>query len=161
MPTADDVLTILQAELAVLYEGQRNVVLASPQVGSACCARFSEDGGWYRAVVASVSPKGVTVHYVDYGNSETVDPSQVFVLQPNSLSTPVQAIECSLSNVPDSPAHEEAVSNFSPLVTDKELLVTFKNQLDPTSGKWLYKRVERTLEVPSSPSLVSLRSCQR
>ena len=102
--------------------------------GSACCARFSEDGGWYRAVVASVSLEGVTVRYVDYGNSETVDPSQVFVLQPNSLSTPVQAIECSLSNVPDSPAREEAVSNFSALVTNKELLVTFKNQLDPTSG---------------------------
>ena len=47
--------------------------------GSVCCARFSEDGGWYRAVVASVSPEGVTVCYVDYGNSETVDPSQVFV----------------------------------------------------------------------------------
>ena len=82
-------------------------------------------------MVASVSPEGVTVCYVDYSNSETVDPSQVFVLQPNFLSTPVQAIECSLSNVPDSPAHEETVSNFSALVTDKELLVTFKNQLGP------------------------------
>ena len=100
--------------------------------GSACCARFSEeDGDWYRAVVASVSSEGVTVCYLDYGNSETVDPSQVFVLQPNSLSTPVQAIECSLSNVPDSPAHEEALSNFLALVTEKELLFTFKNQLGP------------------------------
>ena len=81
------------------------------------------------AVVASVSPEGVTVRYMDYSNSETVDPSQVFVLQLNFLSTPVQAIECSLSNVPDSPAHEEAVSKFSALVTDKELLVTFNNQL--------------------------------
>ena len=85
-------------------------------------------------MVASVSPEGVTVCYVDYSNSETVDPSQVFVLQPNFLSTPVQAIECSLSNVPDSPAHEERVSNFLAFVTDKELLVTFKNQLG--SNKW-------------------------
>ena len=98
-------------------------------------------------MVASVSPEGVTVCYVDYGNSETVDLSQMFVLQPNSLSTPVQAIECSLSNVPDSFAHEEAVSNFSALVTAKELLVTLG------SNKWEVALQESgediNMEVPS------------
>jgi hypothetical protein len=45
--------------------------------GQLCCAKYSEDGQWYRATVLAVEPQsmGTTktllkIRYVDYGNIE-------------------------------------------------------------------------------------------
>ena len=136
MPAADDILAVLQSGLTDVYGETQGVVLTKIQVGDACCTQFSEDGGWYRATVIALSSSNVTVRFLDYGNSEVVDASEVFVLQPDFFSTPVQAIECSLANLSPIGATytEDALSNLSKLILDKPLSVTFRNKLEV--NKW-------------------------
>ena len=68
--------------------------IVSPAIGQPCVALFEEM--WYRAKVLHVSVNDLTVHYVDYGNTETAKPSGVKQIMPTFLETPVIAVECSL-----------------------------------------------------------------
>ena len=68
--------------------------LVSPTVGQPCVALFEEM--WYRAEIVNSSVNDVTVHYVDYGNDETLKPSEVKQITPLFLKTRKVAIECSL-----------------------------------------------------------------
>lgn len=45
-----------------------------PAEGEMCCAKFSQDGRWYRGLVVSVylTTNTVLIFYIDYGNSEIV-----------------------------------------------------------------------------------------
>lgn len=46
-------------------------------IGVACCAQYTTDDGWYRAIILHIDPSGyVGVLYVDYGNSEYVPPDR-------------------------------------------------------------------------------------
>ena len=69
-----------------------------------CCARYSEDGHWYRAKImncatASRGTDQVMVHFVDYGNGELVDLHSVRPLPDKFAPRPVQVIRCSLSGI--------------------------------------------------------------
>ena len=79
--------------------GANEELLLSPSPGDPCCAQFSEDGCWYRAVVLSTASKGVTVLYIDYGNSETVPSSKIKKLIPKFSELPQQGIECTLNRI--------------------------------------------------------------
>ena len=48
--------------------------------GSLCCVRFSEDDELYRVRLGDCSDSLVTVHYVDYGNTEEVEADRVLEL---------------------------------------------------------------------------------
>ena len=79
--------------------GANEELLSSPSSGDPCCAQFSEDGCWYRAVVLSTPPQGVTVQYVDYGNSETLPLNKIKKLIPKFSDLPQQGIECTLNRI--------------------------------------------------------------
>lgn len=79
--------------------GANEQLLSSPSPGDPCCAQFSEDGCWYRAVVLNTSPKGVSVLYIDYGNSETVPANRIKKLIPKFSELPQQGIECTLNRI--------------------------------------------------------------
>lgn len=79
--------------------GANEELLSSPSPGDPCCAQFSEDGCWYRAVVMNSSPKGVTVQYIDYGNSETLPLDKIKKLIPKFSDLPQQGIECTLNRI--------------------------------------------------------------
>ncbi|KFQ18909.1 Tudor domain-containing protein 1, partial [Merops nubicus] len=85
--------------------------LFKPKVGEACCARFSGDGQWYRALVLKASQSVVKVLYADYGNTETLPFSKVLPIPNSYLTLPFQAITCSLAGI------EKAT--WSPLLLDK------------------------------------------
>ena len=68
--------------------------LNSPVVGQPCVALYEEM--WYRAQITSVSGNELIVHYVDYGNAETVQTSTVKQMVPLFLKVPQAAIECSI-----------------------------------------------------------------
>ena len=65
-----------------------------------CVAKFSEDQKFYRVDVQCVNYNGtVDVHYVDFGNSETVTTEQLWYMEPIFLSLPKQALRMSLYGV--------------------------------------------------------------
>ncbi|XP_068054207.1 tudor domain-containing protein 1 isoform X2 [Anomalospiza imberbis] len=82
-----------------------------PKLGEACCAQFSGNGNWYRAVVLEASQSAVKVLYGDYGNTETLPLSKVLPITDTYLKLPFQTITCSLAGI------EKA--KWSPLVLDK------------------------------------------
>lgn len=73
--------------------------LANPSVGDPCCAKFSEDKSWYRAVVTDVLTGKVEVLFVDYGNSERVPSKSVKKLSPQFSELPCQGIRCTLNRI--------------------------------------------------------------
>ena len=79
--------------------GTDEEILLSPSPGDPCCAQFSEDECWYRAVVLSANSKGVAVQYIDYGNSETLPTVKIKKLIPKFSDLPKQAIECTLNRI--------------------------------------------------------------
>ena len=79
--------------------GANEELLPSPSPGDPCCAQFSEDGCWYRAVVLNTSLEGVTVLYIDYGNSEIVPANRIKKLIPKFSELPQQGIECTLNRI--------------------------------------------------------------
>uniref|UniRef100_A0A3B4B1X5 Tudor domain containing 1 n=1 Tax=Periophthalmus magnuspinnatus TaxID=409849 RepID=A0A3B4B1X5_9GOBI len=67
-----------------------------PAPGTVCCALFS-DKQWYRAkILAYSSEKRVCVGYLDFGNSEDVDLSNLRPITPSLLDVPMQAMTCGL-----------------------------------------------------------------
>lgn len=82
-----------------------------PHVGEHCCARFSEDGRWYRGLVTSLrrtvdekegSQHGVLdvqVFHVDFGSSEWVSVGDVKPLVAKFSSLPGQVVKCRLANL--------------------------------------------------------------
>lgn len=92
----------LMADIARHYSGlgRDDEWLSSPSVGDLCCARFSEDKSWYRAIVKDVQSSGkVKVQFIDYGNYDTVIPKDVKRLAPQFSELPRQAIGCTMHRI--------------------------------------------------------------
>uniref|UniRef100_A0A8C4S7D5 Tudor domain containing 6 n=1 Tax=Erpetoichthys calabaricus TaxID=27687 RepID=A0A8C4S7D5_ERPCA len=89
--------------------------------GTACFAKY-EDGQWYRAQIKSVNPK-ITVCFVDYGDTKEVEKTHLLPIPIDSsdiMSVPVQALPCSLSDVPQD-VPPEVDEWFEKAVLGKEL----------------------------------------
>lgn len=55
----------------------------------AVAARYTIDGVWYRAKILSLpEPRMVTVHYIDFGNSETLPWDRLRVLDKSLIAIP-------------------------------------------------------------------------
>ncbi|OXB82341.1 UNVERIFIED_CONTAM: hypothetical protein H355_009266, partial [Colinus virginianus] len=83
--------------------------------GEACCALFSDDGNWYRALVEKVaSDRNVKVHFVDYGNVEEVPLDMIRQIPSSFLQLPFQGVKCWLSGIKptDSKWKPEATARF-------------------------------------------------
>ncbi|XP_014381318.1 tudor domain-containing protein 1 isoform X1 [Alligator sinensis] len=106
-----DKLCTLMIELAE-YCSSCSSQSFKPKVGEACCAKFSGDGHWYRAVALQVSPSDVKVVYGDYGNTETLRFSKVMPITACHLKLPFQIIKCSLAGI------VQFDGDWSALVTD-------------------------------------------
>lgn len=118
--TLDKLMEGLNAEYGSLGPGDRRLK-GTPHVGQPCCALYSDDDNWYRAVVTAVNGNMATVHLVDYGNNQYVEVGALKVLSDQYCTLPAQAFPCSLVRVRPmgdtwSPA---AISRFGEL-TDKE-----------------------------------------
>ncbi|XP_030195792.1 tudor domain-containing protein 1 isoform X2 [Gadus morhua] len=87
----------LGPELKLHCEGEASPWQAA--VGQPCCALFTGDNSWYRALVKKVSEDKVLVYFVDYGNSAEVEKSNLRNLTAQLLTLPFQAIRCWLVGV--------------------------------------------------------------
>ncbi|KAK5881266.1 hypothetical protein CesoFtcFv8_022086 [Champsocephalus esox] len=81
-----------------------STVLSRPTAGAACCAQFSADNNWYRAMALDVGEKEMSVIYADYGNTEKVPFSRVLPIPARLLQLPFQITRCTLTGKEHFPA---------------------------------------------------------
>ncbi|KAF6724964.1 Tudor domain-containing protein 1 [Oryzias melastigma] len=91
-------------ELALHCNTDQNSVTSRPVPGAACCARFSVDDNWYRAVILEVGEAEMSVIYADYGNSEKVPVSRILPIPTHLLELPFQITRCALTGSEHFPA---------------------------------------------------------
>ncbi|NWQ70125.1 TDR15 protein, partial [Neopipo cinnamomea] len=77
--------------------GADEMVLKKPEPGLLCCARYSKDGCYYRAVVTKVLHVNISVYFLDFGNTDTVPCHHVKTLLPQFSNLPALAMCCSLA----------------------------------------------------------------
>ena len=100
-------LEILMNDMASHFTQTRAFeIMQRPEVGQICCAKFCEDGNWYRARVTKVmqSEHKVEVEFIDYGNREII--RSLFIRNPDAvnkqvISLPPQAVKCRLADCSD------------------------------------------------------------
>lgn len=115
-PQLDDLMNQIEEYYRPLGEDEE--VYDDPQVGEACCAMFTEDDGWYRAVVTKVTGDTVRVCYSDYGNSEEIPLSRVKCLLPCFAEASAYGFQACLSS-----GGPVGTSDFSAAVGEKEFMV--------------------------------------
>ena len=119
----------LMDDLSKYYDGISDVddTITLPQAGMLCCGCYTEDDGWYRALIlaSDIASRQVEVLYVDYGNIEQLPIARIKELKPQFASLPQQAIPCCLYGVSPSAASwtDKAIEEFQNAIVDKELVI--------------------------------------
>nr|XP_034370782.1 tudor domain-containing protein 1 isoform X2 [Arvicanthis niloticus] len=99
MPENQEKLCVLTAELLEHCNAQKGQPSYRPRTGEACCAKYTNDDFWYRAIVLETSDCDVKVLYADYGNIETLPLSRVQPIMARHFEPPFQIIRCSLEGL--------------------------------------------------------------
>ncbi|TKS75856.1 Tudor domain-containing protein 6 [Collichthys lucidus] len=121
---ADELDTLIDS-IYHLYKNPMNEdVVRNPSVGLYCAAK-AEDGDFYRATVAEVGEKKIKVFFVDYGNTELVDSSNIRTLPDKFKKLPCLALKCTLAGIKpkDERWSQSACEFFIKAVKDKTLNV--------------------------------------
>lgn len=118
----DDQLNGVAEMLGSVTDMQPSLPPAMRKVGSACCALYSEDGGWYRGIIRELHPGGAAVFFVDYGNVESVANEGLKLLPDALMSVPCQAVGCKLNAavVVDATA---ATARLDEILADQEVTI--------------------------------------
>uniref|UniRef100_A0A4W3IGI4 Tudor domain containing 15 n=1 Tax=Callorhinchus milii TaxID=7868 RepID=A0A4W3IGI4_CALMI len=105
--------------------GINEELIQAPEPDLFCCARYYKDQHYYRAVITEVLGDEVRVCFIDFGNSEIVDTSDVKCLLPEYSKLPALAMNCSLAHV--FPIEEvwtkNATDYFKKAVFNKQLFI--------------------------------------
>lgn len=121
------VMNDLNSHYSQLSETESSI--DSPVVGRSCVALY--EGMWYRANILGFSENDFTVHYVDYGNEETLEHSAVKQISPLFLKTTQVAVKCSLD--PNRGQwSEKATALFEDLTGEDELVIKIIGQKGDT-----------------------------
>ncbi|XP_066211537.1 tudor domain-containing protein 1 [Saccopteryx leptura] len=99
MPEYQEKLGVLAAELLEHCSAQKSQLAYRPTVGDACCAQYTDDDFWYRAIVLEASEAEVRVIYADYGNVETLPLHRVRPIAAGLLELPFQVLQCSFEGL--------------------------------------------------------------
>lgn len=119
----DDLMTKIEHA----YLGKNVPNLGVPVPGAPCCAQYTEDDGWYRAELRSVSGLQGQVYYVDYGNSEVLPLSRVRVLIPEFMQLSKQAVKCELSGASPGALDENLVLKLIESACSLQMKVVSEN----------------------------------
>ena len=135
LASQEEKLDELMVNLDAFYSGisGHDNVLSSPAVGMDCCAIYTEDEGWYRAVIEEVKGNKVKVRYIDYGNGEELPVSSVKHLDNQFKKYPAYAVQCSLSGAEPSGSEwdSNAIQMFENIVLEKTLEADFRVKEPP------------------------------
>ncbi|XP_063163880.1 tudor domain-containing protein 1-like [Candoia aspera] len=117
----------LMTELAEYCNAQNDFIF-QPKIGEPCCARFSGDDSWYRAVVLGINVSKVKVVYADYGNTEMLPFSRLQPITAPYLQLPFQILKCSLAGIMglDGKWSISAIEKLKSLLMNGSLIITVK-----------------------------------
>lgn len=116
-----DELQVLADKLQTVCPTLKTLDSSCLQKGDFCCAKFSEDEQWYRAIVNAVSGDNASVTFVDYGNGEDVPVSSLKYLN-KDIVAPVMAFPCCLQGCGETP---EIETKLTELTESSDLTVVF------------------------------------
>ncbi|XP_050643428.1 tudor domain-containing protein 6 [Macaca thibetana thibetana] len=114
------ILEQLSCSITQLSKVLLNLKTSPLNPGTLCLAKYT-DGNWYRGIVIEKEPK--KVFFVDFGNIYVVTSDDLLPIPSDAydvLLLPMQAVKCSLSDIPDH-IPEEVVLWFQETILDKSL----------------------------------------
>nr|XP_035128989.1 tudor domain-containing protein 15 [Callithrix jacchus]XP_035128990.1 tudor domain-containing protein 15 [Callithrix jacchus]XP_035128991.1 tudor domain-containing protein 15 [Callithrix jacchus]XP_035128992.1 tudor domain-containing protein 15 [Callithrix jacchus]XP_054101138.1 tudor domain-containing protein 15 [Callithrix jacchus]XP_054101139.1 tudor domain-containing protein 15 [Callithrix jacchus]XP_054101140.1 tudor domain-containing protein 15 [Callithrix jacchus]XP_054101141.1 tud len=101
------------------------MILRKPEPGLFCCARYSKDRHFYRAVITEINGYKINVYFLDYGNTDSIPFFDVKILLPEFCELPALAMCCSLAHI--FPLEDlwtkAAIDYFKKLVLNKAILL--------------------------------------
>ena len=129
-------LMALMSEISSIYDSlsDEEFALSAISAGDICCAQFSEDCQWYRAVVEDNTNGTLTVRFIDYGNTETLPISRIKILKDAFFAEPPLAVRCSLLGIKPTVGEtwsDESATLFEELTSEKELDAKFLSFTEP------------------------------
>lgn len=115
-----------------------------------CCAKFSEDESWYRAVVQNLSKDSSTVFFADYGNIDTVPNNGIMEIDSQFATLPSMAIECKLAGIKpldgQTTFSADANAKFDELVLSKDTIVALISKVENKKAEViLYEQDEKSI----------------
>ena len=136
--------------------------LSKIRVNQICCARYSVDASWYRAIVKMVSVgQNYEVQFVDFGNSELLPSSEIRDLTSTFKQLPISSLHCFLHGTrprdEKSAFDENAIQKFEDLTFERQL-VGYVSHVDET-GKLaviLYDKTDSNNEININKELAKL-----
>ncbi|XP_041714209.2 tudor domain-containing protein 1 isoform X2 [Coregonus clupeaformis] len=113
-------LQSVMMDLAVYCSTKASPSQCKPMPGAACCAQFSGDKNWYRAVFLETTETEASVIYADYGNSEKLPFTSILPIPTKFLQLPFQIARCALTGKEHFPSvwPVEVLELFSVLLSD-------------------------------------------
>ncbi|KAL4613012.1 tudor domain-containing protein 1 isoform X1 [Arapaima gigas] len=126
-------LQALMGELASHCTSRQATWLVTPEPGAACCARFSGDEKWHRAVVLETTESEAKVIYADYGNTERIPLSAICPIAKEHLELPFCIVRCALEGLKQPPSvwPSSILKLFESML--QESLLAFVHRFDGTS----------------------------
>ncbi|XP_023109810.2 tudor domain-containing protein 6 [Felis catus] len=115
-----NILEQLSCNITQLSKVLPNLKTSPLTPGTLCLAKYT-DGNWYRGMTIGKEPK--KVFFVDFGNIYVVTSDDLLPLPRDAydvLLLPMQAVKCSLSDIPDH-IPDEITTWFQETVLDKSL----------------------------------------
>ena len=132
LASATEQLDAITAALESTYATtDAELQLKDPSINQSCCTKFSEDDQWYRGVVRATTSSTANIFFIDYGNHEEKEFSDLKRPTAELLQIPQVAVECFLQGVAEKPWDQEAVDHFLNITSDKELSFCFKTNKLP------------------------------
>jgi len=127
-------MTAINQCLKCIESNQPPSLMTPPPVNSLCAAKYLQDNMWYRCKIEHISNSGnkVSVQFIDFGNREEVDVSNVVPCSVECLSFPVLAVRCSLAEVAAMQVDEARAIEF---VKEKTLNSEITVQVISLDGK--------------------------
>ncbi|XP_004674079.1 PREDICTED: tudor domain-containing protein 6 [Condylura cristata] len=138
------ILGQLSCNIAQLSKALQNLQNRPLISGNLCLAKYT-DGNWYRGVIIEKEPNNI--FFVDFGNIYVVTNDDLLPIPSNAydvLLLPMQAVKCSLSDIPDH-IPEAITAWFQETVLDKSLkaLVVAK---DP-DGRLIIELYDNSVQI--------------
>ncbi|XP_028651615.2 tudor domain-containing protein 1 [Erpetoichthys calabaricus] len=115
-------LQVLLAELEEYCCTQSPKAEFNPKIETACCARLSDDGKWYRAIVLDTNENEAKVVYADFGIIKNVPFSWILPIKEKHLELPFQCLRCTLADIEECPT--SVLEKFYELVYKKNITAT-------------------------------------